>query len=58
MNILDLLYRILAGLITLKVLLLATAVVLLVQVLTKHTLRNRATPAPVPTNHPRLDIYA
>ena len=58
MNIPDLLYGMLAGLITLIVLLLATAVVLLVQVLTKHTPQNKATPAPVLTKHPRLDIHA
>lgn len=52
MNILDLLYGMLAGLITLKVLLLATAAVLLLKVLTKHTLQNKATPAPARTKRP------
>jgi len=59
MNILDsVLFGMLAGLITLKVLLLATAAVLLLYVLTKHTLRNKATPAPARPRRPRLDIHA
>jgi hypothetical protein len=59
MNILDtVLFGMLAGLITLKVLLLATAAVLLVHVLTKRPLQNRATPAPTRARHPRLDVHA
>ena len=59
MNILDsVLFGMLAGLITLKVLLLATAAVLLVHVLTKNTLRNKATPAPARPKRPRIDTYA
>lgn len=59
MNILDsVLFGMLAGLITLKVLLLAAAAVLLVHVLTKRPLQNRATPAPPRVSLPRLDIRA
>lgn len=59
MNILDsVLFGMLAGLITLKVLLLAAAAVLLVNVLTKRHVQNRATPAPPRVKYPRLDVRA
>jgi hypothetical protein len=61
MNILDsVFFGMLAGLFTLKVLLLATAAVLLVRVLTTRPLLNRVTPAPPRTrrSRPRLDVHA
>lgn len=59
MNIIDsVLFGMLAGLITLKVLLLATAAVLLVHVLTKRSLRVKVAPAPARPRHPRLDVHA
>ncbi|MGB5539291.1 MAG: hypothetical protein WBO37_04310 [Gammaproteobacteria bacterium] len=59
MNILDsVLFGLLAGLITLKVLLLAAAAVLLVHVLTQRPRQNRATPAPPRVKVPRLDVHA
>lgn len=61
MNILDsVFFGMLAGLFTLKVLLLAAAAVLLVHVLAKRPVLNRPTPAPNRTrlNRPRLDVHA
>ncbi len=54
----NLLYGMLAGLITVKVLLLAIATVLLVHNLAKRPLQKRATPAPARPRRPRIDIYA
>jgi hypothetical protein len=54
----NLLYGMLAGLITLKVLLLAVATVLLVHNLAKRPLQKRATPVPARRRRPRIDIYA
>ena len=59
MNIIDsVVFGMLAGLITLKVLLLATAAVLLVHVLTKRPLRVKAAPSAARPRHPRLDVHA
>ncbi|MEZ5542414.1 MAG: hypothetical protein R3F42_10245 [Pseudomonadota bacterium] len=61
MNILDsVFFGMLAGLFTLKVLLLATAAVLLVHVLAKRPVLSRATPAPPRTqrSRPRVDVHA
>jgi hypothetical protein len=61
MNILDsVFFGMLAGLFTLKVLLLAAAAVLLVRVLTRRPLQSRPTPAPprVRRTRPRLDVHA
>jgi hypothetical protein len=61
MNILDsVFFGMIAGVFTLKVLLLAAAAVLLVRVLTKRPLQNRPTPVPPRTRHPapRLDVHA
>lgn len=54
----NVLYGMLAGLITLKVLLLAIATFLLVHNLAKRPLQKRATPAPVRPRRPRIDTYA
>jgi hypothetical protein len=59
MNILDtILFGMLAGVITLKVLLLATAAVLLVHVLTRRARRGRGAGVVSRTRHPHMDAHA
>jgi len=59
MTILDtVLFGMLAGVITLKVALLAAAAVLLVYGLTAHIRQHKAAPAKAPVNHPGLDVHA
>jgi hypothetical protein len=59
MNMLDsVFFGVAAGVFALKVLLLAAAAVLLVRVLAKRPLENRATPAPQRRRRPRLDVHA
>ena len=60
MTILDtILFGMLAGVITLKVALLAAAAVLLVHVLAERTRRrHKMSHAPVRVRHPKLDQYA
>jgi hypothetical protein len=54
----SLLYGVLAGLISLKVVLLAAAAVLLVHGLTAGIRQRRLAPAPAPVRHRRLDVRA
>jgi len=59
MTILDtLLFGIVAGVVTLKVALLATAAILLLHVLAERTRSHKRTRAPVQVRHPKLDKYA
>ena len=59
MTILDtLLLGIVAGLVTLKVVLLAAAAILLLHVLVERTRRHKMAHAPVPVRHSRVDKYA
>ena len=59
MTIIDaVVFGIVAGLVTLKVVLLAAAAVLLVHVLTKRTRQRMLAPAPVPARYTGLDEYA
>ena len=59
MTILDTaLLGMLAGIITLKVALLAAAAVLLVHGLTKRIRQHKVTPAAVAAKHPGLDLHA
>ena len=59
MTILDTaLFGMLAGIITLKVALLAAAAVLLVHGLTKRIRQHRVKPAVVAAKHPGLDLHA
>ncbi len=59
MTILDtLLFGIIAGLVTLKVALLATAAILLLHVLAKRTRPHRMAAAPVMSRHSKLDKFA
>ena len=59
MNILDtVLFGMLAGVITLKVALLATAAVLLLYGLTKRIRRRKVTPAALAARQPGLDVHA
>jgi len=59
MNILDtVLFGMLAGVITLKVALLAAAAVLLVRGLTVRIRQFKVAPAKVPVKHPGLDVHA
>ncbi len=59
MNILDtVLFGMLAGLVTLKVTLLAAAAVLLVHGLTAHIRQHNATPVKAPLKHPGMDVHA
>jgi len=59
MTILDtVLFGMLAGLITLKVALLAAAAVLLVYGLTERIRQRKVAPAKVPVKHPGLDVHA
>lgn len=59
MNILEsILFGMLAGVITLKVLVLAAAAVLLVHVLTQRALPGRGANAAARTRHPRMGAHA
>lgn len=59
MTILDtILFGMLAGIITLKVALLAAAAVLLVHGLTQTIRQHRVAPEKVPVKHPGLDVHA
>lgn len=59
MTIFDtLLFGIVAGLVTLKVALLAAAAILLLHVLVKLTRRHKMAHAPAPVWHSKLDKYA
>jgi 4-amino-4-deoxy-L-arabinose transferase-like glycosyltransferase len=59
MNILDtVLFGMLAGIITLKVALLATAAVLLLYGLTKRIRRRKVAPAALAARQPGLDVHA
>ncbi len=59
MTILDtILFGMLAGVITLKVALLAAAAVLLVHGLTERVRQRKVTPAVVAVKHPGLDVHA
>ena len=58
MNIIDaVVFGIVAGLVTLKVVLLAAAALLLVHVLTGRARQRKAATARLPARHPKLDIY-
>jgi len=54
----SLLFGILAGLVTFKVVLLAAAAVLFVYGMTERARRRKLAPAPVPVRHRRLDVHA
>jgi len=54
----SLLFGILAGLVTFKVVLLAAAAVLFVYGMTERTRRRKLALAPVPVRHRRLDVHA
>ena len=59
MTVLDtVLFGMLAGIITLKVALLATAAVLLLYGLTKRIRRRKVTPAALAARQPGLDVHA
>lgn len=59
MTILDtLLFGMVAGIVTLKVALLAAATLLLVHVLAKRARSHKRTREPVQVRHPKLDKYA
>jgi hypothetical protein len=51
-------FGMLAGIITLKVALLAAAAVLLVYSLTERILQRKVAPAVVAARHPKLDVHA
>jgi hypothetical protein len=53
-----LLFGVLAGLISFKIVLLAAAAILLVHGLTQRARQRRVAPAPAPVRHRRLDVRA